>query len=83
MINKINLKKQSIHGYGASTKGNVLLQYFNISNKSIKFIAERNNQKFNSFTPGTKIKFEEVELSNAESLFKLYELETQNLIFQI
>jgi len=39
--------------------------------------------KLVQLTPGTKIKFEEVELSNAESLFKLYELETQNLIFQI
>ena len=33
--------------------------------------------------PGSKIKFKEVELSSAESLFKLYELETQNLISQI
>ena len=39
--------------------------------------------KLVQLTPGTKIKFEEVELSNAESLFKLYELETQNLISQI
>ena len=45
-----------IHAYGASTKGNVLLQYFNISNNIIKFIADRNNKKVNSFTPGTKIK---------------------------
>ena len=49
-------KKQIIHGYGASTKGNVLLQYFNISNKKIRFIADRNPQKFNLYTPGTKIK---------------------------
>ncbi len=33
--------------------------------------------------PGSKIKFKEVELSNAENLFKLYDLETQNLISQI
>ena len=33
--------------------------------------------------PGTRIKFEEIELSSAESLFKLYELETQSLISQI
>ena len=45
-----------IHGYGASTKGNVLLQYFDITNKHIDLIAERNPQKFNKFTPGTKIK---------------------------
>ena len=31
----------------------------------------------------SKIKFEEIELSSAETLFKLYDLETQNLISQI
>ena len=34
-------------------------------------------------TPGSKIRFKEVELSSAETLFKLYELETQNLISRI
>ena len=33
--------------------------------------------------PGSKIKFKEVELSEAETLFKLYNMETQNLISQI
>ena len=33
--------------------------------------------------PGSKIKFKEIELSDAETLFKLYEMETQNLISQI
>ncbi len=33
--------------------------------------------------PGSKIKFKEVKLSSAETLFKLYELETQNLISQL
>tara|TARA_Y100000996_G_C22538425_1_gene649127 strand:- start:659 stop:1603 length:945 start_codon:yes stop_codon:yes gene_type:complete len=39
--------------------------------------------KLVQLTPGSKIKFQEVELSSAETLFKLYELETQNLISQI
>ena len=39
--------------------------------------------KLVQLTPGTKIKFKEIELSSAESLFKLYELETQNLISQL
>ena len=39
--------------------------------------------KLVQLTPGTKIRFKDVELSSAESLFKLYELETQNLISQI
>ena len=33
--------------------------------------------------PGSKIKFKEIELLDAETLFKLYEMETQNLISQI
>ena len=32
---------------------------------------------------GAKIKFQEIELSDAETLFRLYEMETQNLISQI
>jgi len=32
---------------------------------------------------GSKIKFQEIELSDAETLFKLYEMETENLISQI
>ena len=39
--------------------------------------------KLVQLTPGTKIKFKEVELSDAETLFKLYDMETQNLISQI
>ncbi len=39
--------------------------------------------KLVQLSPGTKIKFQEVQLSDAESLFKLYEMETQNLISQI
>ena len=32
---------------------------------------------------GTKIKFQKVELSDAETLFKMYEMETQNILNQI
>ena len=39
--------------------------------------------KLVQLVPGSKIKFKEVELSSAENLFKLYDLETQNLISQI
>ena len=39
--------------------------------------------KLVQLTPGSKIRFQEVELSSAETLFKLYDLETQNLISQI
>jgi 2-polyprenyl-3-methyl-5-hydroxy-6-metoxy-1,4-benzoquinol methylase len=59
LINKLTTlleKDKIIHGYGASTKGNVLLQYFGINAEQIKFIADRNPLKFNKYTPGTCIK---------------------------
>jgi hypothetical protein len=55
-IQSIKLKNKKIHGYGASTKGNVLLQYFNIGRNYINFISDRNPRKKDHYTPGTKIK---------------------------
>ncbi|HEY4150124.1 MAG TPA: class I SAM-dependent methyltransferase [Chitinophagaceae bacterium] len=46
---------KKIFGYGASTKGNVLLQFCGFTNKHILYIAEVNEEKFGSFTPGTNI----------------------------
>ena len=46
---------KKIFGYGASTKGNVLLQFCNLTSKQIPFIAEVNEEKFGRFTPGTHI----------------------------
>jgi hypothetical protein len=46
---------KTIIGYGASTKGNVLLQFCGLGIKQIPYIAEVNEEKFGSFTPGTKI----------------------------
>ena len=39
--------------------------------------------KLVQLSPGSKIKFQEINLSDAETLFKLYEMETQNLISRI
>jgi len=46
---------KTILGYGASTKGNVLLQFCNITEELIPAIAEINPDKFGCFTPGTEI----------------------------
>jgi hypothetical protein len=46
---------KKVFGYGASTKGNVLLQFCNFTTKEIPFIAEVNQEKFGKFTPGTNI----------------------------
>ena len=53
----INIKDQgkSISILGASTKGNVLLQYYGITNKLVDYVGEVNPDKFSSFTPGTLI----------------------------
>ena len=53
--NLIDMKKKVL-GYGASTKGNVILQYCKINEKIIPYIGEVNTFKFNRFTPGTNIK---------------------------
>jgi len=39
--------------------------------------------KLVQLTPGSSVKFLDVDLNSAETLFKLYDLETQNLISQI
>src|SRR3989304_4558844 len=51
------LKKrgEKVLGYGASTKGNVILQYCGFTEKDIPYIAEVNEDKFGSYTPGTYI----------------------------
>lgn len=44
-----------ILGYGASTKGNVVLQFCGIGPDLVEAIAEVNEDKFGAFTPGTHI----------------------------
>lgn len=54
-IKQLKGKNKKLFGYGASTKGNVILQYCNISENDISCIAEVNSDKFNCYTPGTNI----------------------------
>ena len=42
--------------YGASTKGNTLLQYYGLTNKEIPFAAERTKTKWGKYTIGSGIK---------------------------
>jgi hypothetical protein len=57
----LNLKdmKKKIIGYGASTKGNVILQYCGINSQILDVIVDVNKDKHNKFTPGSKIKIVE------------------------
>ena len=42
--------------YGASTKGNTLLQYYKLNNNLIPFAAERSPEKWGKYTIGSGIK---------------------------
>lgn len=46
---------KKVFGYGASTKGNVLLQFCGLTSKHIPYIAEVNEEKFGCYTPGSLI----------------------------
>jgi hypothetical protein len=60
-------KGKVIWGYGASTKGNTLLQYFGLDNTLIDGIAERSVYKFGHKTVGTNIPiFSEDEMRKAK-----------------
>lgn len=56
-----------VHGYGASTKGNTLLQYFGITADLLPAIADRNPTKFGCRTPGTNIPIISEEESRAQN----------------
>jgi len=55
LINKLIKQKKLIIGYGASTKGNIILQYCGLGPKQIPYIAEVNEDKIDCFTPETHI----------------------------
>ncbi len=55
LIRALNADGKKILGYGASTKGNVVLQFCGLTKKDIPAIAEVNPDKFGCFTPGTHI----------------------------
>lgn len=56
LILNLNDMGKKVIGYGASTKGNVILQFCNINNKLMPYIVDINPDKRNKFTPGTNIK---------------------------
>ena len=66
-IKKEKKKGKVIWGYGASTKGNTLLQWFGLDNTMIDGIAERSPAKFGLRTAGTNIPiYSEAEMRKAD-----------------
>jgi len=54
-IETVHVQGKMVAALGASTKGNVLLQYCGLSAKDISFIAEVNAEKYGCYTPGSWI----------------------------
>ena len=52
-LKKCQINRRKVFIYGASTKGNTLLQYYNIDTKMIKFASERSPEKWGKYTIGT------------------------------
>tara|TARA_B100002052_G_scaffold291857_1_gene312547 strand:- start:1335 stop:2549 length:1215 start_codon:yes stop_codon:yes gene_type:complete len=55
-IKKNNKLGKKIFLYGASTKGNTLLQYYGLTNKDIPYAAERTKTKWGKYTIGSGVK---------------------------
>ena len=55
LLDTLSKKGAQVFGYGASTKGNVILQFCGITRAQLPCIAEVNEDKFGCFTPGTNI----------------------------
>ncbi|HKY37063.1 MAG TPA: class I SAM-dependent methyltransferase [Polyangiaceae bacterium] len=55
LIRSLAQEGKKILGYGASTKGNVLLQFCGLTPEELPAIAEVNEDKFGRITPGTHI----------------------------
>lgn len=54
-LGQLRQQGRLVLGYGASTKGNVILQYCGLTAAELPCIAEVNPDKFGSYTPGTRI----------------------------
>jgi SAM-dependent methyltransferase len=55
LLKKLKKEGKKIHIYGASTKGNTILQWCGLDNRIIDFAAERNPDKYGALTLGTEI----------------------------
>ncbi len=54
-LKKAKAQKKRVHGYGASTKGNTILQYCGVTPDLVPAVADRNQDKWGSFTIGTNL----------------------------
>jgi hypothetical protein len=55
LVESLSMDGKKVLAYGASTKGNVVLQFCGFTEKYLQAVAEVNSDKFGCFTPGTNI----------------------------
>jgi hypothetical protein len=55
LLKKLRFEGKRIHVYGASTKGNTILQWCGIDSRLVEVAAERNPDKYGARTLGTDI----------------------------
>ncbi len=67
LLKKLKKNGKHIHIYGASTKGNTILQWCGINNRIIDVAAERNPDKYGARTLGTDIPIVSEEESRARN----------------
>ena len=65
LLKKLKKEGKTIHLYGASTKGNTILQWCGIDHRIIDVAAERNPDKYGAYTLGTDIPIVSEEESRA------------------
>ncbi len=74
LLDEIKKEGKKVAAYGASAKGNTLLNYFNIKSDNIEFIADDTPEKQNHFAPGSHIPILEssaIERENPDYLMLL------------
>ena len=83
LIQQIKNKGKKVYAIGASTKGNVILQYSDLDTNLIESVGEINIDKFGSFTPGTNIPIvnEKKILLNNDDYFLILPWHFKNFFF--
>jgi len=65
LLKRLKKEGKKVHVYGASTKGNTILQWCGIDNRIVDVAADRNPDKHGAFTLGTDIPIVSEEQSRA------------------
>ena len=68
LIKKLINENKSISIYGASGKGQALMQYSGLNNKMIKRVYDLSKLKINKFTPGTHIRIDHPRKINRNNI---------------